>query len=124
MSGRLCCYPAPMIVLSRRYAVTLVMLCALFLLGAQHAAFVHLLGHLGSRAESVAQPHDGGSHGKAPDISCTICAAFAALDAAPLSLSLPLAATQLPDETPRHAALAPPARFSGQYSARAPPIPL
>lgn len=111
-------------VLFRRYAVTLVTLCALFLLGAQQAAFVHLLSHLGSRAESAVQPRDGGSHGTAPDLShvCTLCAAFAALDAAPLSLSLPLAETRLPNETPRHAALVLPARFSGQYRARAPPI--
>lgn len=122
MSGLLCCYPAPMKALSRRYAVTLVMLSALFLLGAQQAAFVHLLSHLGSRAEAAAQPQEGGSHGTVPDLSCTLCAAFAALDAAPLSTSLPLVAMPLPNETPRHAALTPPTRFSGQYRARAPPI--
>lgn len=111
-------------VLSRRYAVTLVMLCALFLLGAQQAAFVHLLSHFGSRAESAAQPQDGGSHGTAPGLShvCPLCAAFASLDGAPLPLNLSLAATSLPNETPRHAGLIPPARFSGQYLARAPPI--
>ena len=111
-------------VLSRRYAVTIVLLCALFMLGAQQAAFVHLLSHLAPRTESLGAPQDGGSHGKAPDLShvCTTCAAFATLDAAPSSFGLPLAAAHLPNETPLYAAVTLPARFSGQYRARAPPV--
>ncbi len=109
--------------LSRRYAVTLVLLCTLFLLGAQQAAFVHLLSHLGARAESVGEQQDGGSRGKLPDLShvCTTCAAFATLDAAPLPSGLTLAVRQLPSAPQRHAALGTTAHFSSQYRARAPP---
>ena len=107
-------------VLSRRYAVTLAMLCALLLLGVQQAAFVHLLSHLGSRAESATKSQ--GSHGKVPDPTCSTCAAFASLDATPLTLGLPLAAMPLPDETPQPAVFTLLARYSGQYRARAPPV--
>ena len=108
--------------LLRRYALTLVMLSALSLLGAQQAAFVHFLSHLGSRAETVLEPQGGGSHGKITDLSCTTCAAFASLDAAPLVHALPLAAMPLPKETSLYAAPVVQARHSGQYLARAPPV--
>lgn len=106
--------------LSRRFAITIVMLSALFLLGVQQAAFVHLLGHLGPRAESDTKPQ--GSHGKVPDLPCSTCAAFATLDAAPLPLGLPLAAMPLSHEAPQHAIITLAPRLSVPYLARAPPI--
>jgi len=108
--------------LSRRYAVTLVMLCALLILGAQQAAFVHLLSHLAPTAEAAAQPQEGGSHGKVPDRVCATCAAFASLDAAPLILALPLAVMPAHNPAAQYAVSALLASHSGQYLARAPPI--
>ncbi|MDO8931380.1 MAG: hypothetical protein Q7U97_03215 [Rhodocyclaceae bacterium] len=60
-------------------------LCALFLLGAQQAAYAHFLGHLGLGTETVVQEGGDADHGAASTLShvCTTCAAFAALDSAP-----------------------------------------
>jgi len=58
-------------------------LCALFLLGAQQAAYAHFVGHLGIAAEIEAKDGGDSEHGTATTLShvCTTCAAFTALDA-------------------------------------------
>lgn len=63
----------------------IVLLCALFLLGAQQAAYAHFLSHLGIAAETVAKDGGDNEHGAATTLShvCTTCAAFSALDSAP-----------------------------------------
>lgn len=105
----------------------ILLLCALFLLGAQQAAFAHLLGHFGIAAESVMQPGNEDGTGSLPSLShvCTTCLAFTALAAAvpPLArlpaLPLALAETPVRAEFPRV-----PAPGVLPYAARAPPFPL
>jgi len=65
-------------------------LCALFLIGAQQAAYAHLIGHLGLAGTAVAQPADAAGHAAALSLShlCSSCLAISALAAgAPLSAS-------------------------------------
>lgn len=62
----------------------IVLLCALFLLGAQQAAYAHFLSHLGIAAETAAQDGGANQHGAETTLShvCTTCAALSALDGA------------------------------------------
>jgi hypothetical protein len=59
----------------------LAVLLSLLLLGAQEAAFAHMIGHLGAAAATVASGDEG--HGEAPGLShvCTTCVSLSALDA-------------------------------------------
>jgi len=101
--------------------------CALFLLGAQQAAFSHLIGHLGLAATVVAQPADAAGDAVALSLShlCTGCLAISALAAgAPLPVLLPALAAAisgLPDglELPGL-----PVSTAPPYAARAPPYSL
>ncbi|MDD5176598.1 MAG: hypothetical protein PHQ05_09280 [Sterolibacterium sp.] len=105
----------------------IVLLCALLLLVAQQAAFVHLIGHFSFAAESVTQQGNEDNHGSESNLAhgCTTCLAFTALAAAaPLLAQLPamlsaLAETPLRAEFPwvHSSSLLP-------YAARAPPIVL
>jgi len=105
----------------------ILLLCALFLLGAQQAAFAHLIGHFSFAAESVTQPGNENGNGSAPSLShvCTTCLAFTALAAAvpPLAqfpaVPLALAETPVRAEFPRV-----PTPGVLPYAARAPPFPL
>lgn len=56
-------------------------LLSLLLIGAQQAAFAHMIGHLGVSTEMVATEDDG--HGEALSLShvCTTCVSLSALDA-------------------------------------------
>ena len=68
---------------SRRHPL-IVLLCALFLLGAQQAAYAHFLSHLGIAAETAMKDGGDNEHGAAMTLShvCTTCAAMSALDGA------------------------------------------
>lgn len=103
------------------------LLCALFLLGAQQAAYAHFLGHLGIAAESVMQEHGDAGHGAAASLAhvCTTCAAFAALDAAPgLAGSAPRAEPPPRLDLPESARPQAPTDPAPPYASRAPPVPL
>lgn len=102
----------------------IVALCALFLIGAQQAAFAHLIDHFSLAAKAVTQPGNEGGHGAPSSLShvCTTCLAFAALAAAaPPSAQLPVVAAVLTE--PPHPAEFPHALSSARlpYAARAPP---
>lgn len=109
---------------NRRHPL-IVLLCALFLLGAQQAAYAHFLGHLGIAAETTASDGGDKEHGAATTLShvCTTCAAFSAIDgAAPGAeapavglLELAAPALSLPAVAPFVTRAGPPA------GARAPP---
>lgn len=68
----------------RRRHPLIVLLCVVFLLGAQHAAYAHFLSHLGIAAETEAKDGGDSEHGAATTLShvCTTCAAFSALGGA------------------------------------------
>lgn len=70
--------------MSRRRHPLIVLLCVVFLLGAQQAAYAHFLGHLGIAAETTASDGGDSEHGAATTLShvCTTCAAFSALGGA------------------------------------------
>lgn len=98
---------------------------SLLLLGAQQAAFAHMIGHFGASAVMVATDDDG--HGEALGLShvCTTCVSLSALDAgAPLGV---------PPRLTLDGAFAPPlqapavafeASAGAAYLARAPPAVL
>jgi hypothetical protein len=111
----------------RRPRPFLAILLSLLLLGAQQAAFAHLISHLHAETAAVERHGDGGHdhHGGLTHV-CTTCLAFAALGSgalpsappAPLG-ALDLAAPPLPPVLPAEvgAAVSP-------YLARAPPAVL
>lgn len=111
----------------RRPHPLIVLLCALFLLGAQQAAYAHFIGHLGSAAETTAQEGGDAGHGAAATLAhvCTTCAAFAALGMAP-----PAAPPSLPANAVPTSPIRPPAASRiavpavPPCGARAPPIVL
>jgi hypothetical protein len=111
--------------MSRRPSLAFLLLCACFLIGAQRAALAHMIGHLGSAAETMAAPADR-EHGAAQTLShvCTTCAAFAGIDAAlpsPL-FGLPPAAAGATPAPPVPAGRS--LRVRSSYLARAPPAAL
>ena len=103
----------------------IVLLCALLLIVAQQAAFVHPIGHFSFVAESVTQQGHADDRGSESSLGhgCTTCLAFTALAAvAPLLAQLPamlpaLAETTLCAEFPRV-----PCSGLLAYAARAPPF--
>lgn len=109
---------------TRRHPL-IVLLCAVFLLGAQQAAYAHFLGHLGIAAETTASDGGDNEHGAATTLShvCTTCAAFSALGGAAPAADAPAfdfleptaSALPLPAAAPFVARAGPPA------GARAPP---
>ena len=106
-----------------RSSPLIAILYALFLLGAQQAAFAHWISHIGSAAGAAAQYGDQDNHGDAPGHSCNVCVAYAALAAAPPSFVAPSAVSQttaepVPESTYRHV----PARPAPPYASRAPPL--
>jgi hypothetical protein len=94
---------------------------ALCLLGAQQAAYAHVLGHIGCTTETASAP-DGN---KAPHDPCLACTAFAGLAAAPpafiapmaLAHGAPIPSTDLPTSYL-------PTRPAPPYASRAPPAVL
>lgn len=99
-----------------RHHPLIALLCALFLLGAQQAAYAHFLSHLGIAAETVVQDGGDNEHGAATTLShvCTTCAAFSALaGAAPMG--------DMPAIGLAAAAGAPTEAFSAPFVARAGP---
>lgn len=81
-------------------------LCALFLLGAQQAAYAHFISHQGSAAETTAQEGGDVGHGAAATLAhvCTTCVTFAALGMAP-----PAAPPSLPANAVPTSLISPPA---------------
>jgi len=107
----------------------IVALCALFLLGTQQAAFVHLLGHFRFAAATATQPgnqlgHGASGHGASsnlPDV-CATCLAFTALAAAaPLPVQFAALAAALAAAPVLAAFSHAPAQGRLPYAARAPP---
>ncbi|MFA6313643.1 MAG: hypothetical protein WCV99_15890 [Sterolibacterium sp.] len=102
-------------------------LCALFLLGAQQAAYTHLIGHLGHRgvAEQIqAQPDDAADHAAALSLShlCTSCLAISALAAGAPPPALFLAVVVAIDGiSPAGEVHRLPLPTAPPYAARAPP---
>ncbi|MCX7166065.1 MAG: hypothetical protein NTV11_07300 [Rhodocyclales bacterium] len=109
----------------RRPSPLIVIICALFLLGAQQAAYAHWIGHIGSAASTTSAPDGDGDYGDAPSHACMSCAAFAALNATPPSSVSPIAvahATAIPFPDIPTAYI--PAHSALPYTARAPPAVL
>ena len=108
----------------RRHPSPLIaVLCALFLLEAQQAAFVHWIGHIGISVGAASAPHgEDSGDGDAPSHTCTSCATFAALTAAPPAVNAPI---PVPDPAAKSFALIPsahlPAPQAPPYASRAPP---
>lgn len=99
-------------------------LSALLLLGAQQAAFAHLIGHLGLAGQALAQPADAARHAAALSLShlCTTCLAIGALAAgAPLPVSLPAAAAAIAGMSAAFDIRLLPRSSTPPYAARAPP---
>lgn len=99
-------------------------LCAVFLLGAQQAAYTHLIGHLGLAGQALAQPADAADHAAALSLShlCTSCLAISALAAgAPLPAALPLVATAIAGISVDFEIRQHPIPTALPYAARAPP---
>lgn len=110
--------------LPRQFILTL---CAVFLLGAQQAAYTHLIGHLGVGGQALAQPADAADHAAALSLShlCTSCLAISALAAgAPLPAVLPLVATAAGGISADFEFHRRPIPTALPYAARAPPYPL
>lgn len=110
--------------LTRQIILTL---CALVLLGAQQAAFSHLIGHLGLAATTVAQPVDAAGDAVALGLShlCSSCLAISALAAgAPLPLSLPALAAVISGVSSGIEISGLPVPTAPPYAARAPPYSL
>lgn len=108
----------------------IVLLCALCLLGAQQAAYAHLLSHFGFGAHlaaTAATDDSDAGHGAATTLShvCTTCAAFSALDTPPL-LAAPRFSAAAGDAAalPRPTAHRLTATPAPPYGARAPPFVL
>ena len=103
-------------------------LCALFLLASQQAAYALFLSHLGhSSVETAAHVSGDAGHDEASTLShvCTTCAAFAALDAAPpAAAALTAAALAVTAQLPHRPATGVPALPAPPYTARAPPAVL
>lgn len=105
-------------------------LCALFLIGAQQAAYAHLishLGHPGHPGQTAAQPADAASHATAACLShlCATCLAYGALaSGAPLPVSLQVADPALAEAPICFEFHRPPLSGAPPYTARAPPFPL
>ena len=107
--------------LPRRLILTL---CALLLLGAQQAAYTHLIGHLAPAAPVVAQPADASGDAVALSLShlCTSCLAISALAAgAPLPVSLPAVADAVVGSSADVSLLRLTVATALPYAARAPP---
>jgi hypothetical protein len=109
----------------RRFRPFLAILLALLLLGAQQAAFAHLISHLHAPTATIEHCGDGSHHGDHDSLThvCSTCLAFAALvggalPSAPAALlgAADLAAPPLSPLLPAVAA----APFR-HYRARAPP---
>jgi hypothetical protein len=91
---------------------------ALSLLGAQQAAYAHVLGHIGCASETTAAS-DGN---KAPHDPCMACTAFAALAAAPPAFIAPMALVHgAPIPSPDLPTAYLPSRPAPPYASRAPP---
>ena len=102
-------------------------LCALFLLGAQQAAYFHLIGHLGPVGPAVAQPADAAGDAVALSLShlCTSCLAISAVAVgAPLPVSLPAIVAAISGLPDRQELLGLPVSTAPPYAARAPPYSL
>jgi hypothetical protein len=99
--------------------------CALLLLAAQQASFVHGIGHIAAdmRAASVPAYNDDSNDKNAPSGECTTCIAFAAINAAPPASIPAMAAVQSTALAFRESPPAEvPARCAPSYTARAPPV--
>lgn len=102
------------------------LLCALCLLGAQHAANAHYVGHLGA-ATAASAIHQSGGSDEAPVLEriCATCAAFAVLSSAPPSDSaIPAAVGFAFIRPPFFAPVFTPAPAAPPYASRAPPAVL
>lgn len=111
----------------RRPSPLIVVVCALFLLGTQQAAYAHWISHIGAAIHtgSARDSGDSSDHGDALSHAGTSCAAFAALAAAPPAFvaQIPLAritASPFPNISPVYL----PARSRSPYTACAPPAVL
>lgn len=95
---------------------------ALLLVGAQQAAFAHLIAHFGVGTETVAKHEDDG-HGAALTLShvCTTCIAFAALDGPPAAPQLPSVAADIGETFVAGVSSIPPVRRVLVLRARGPP---
>jgi hypothetical protein len=108
----------------RRHPFFLIV-CALFLLGAQQASFVHCIGHIGAdiRAVSVHWGSGDGDDRNTPSGECGTCIAFAALNAAPPAFIPAIAEAQTTAIAFQETSPADlPARCAPSYTARAPPV--
>lgn len=111
-------------VMRREPSRLIAIICALLLLGAQQAAYVHWISHIGAAASATSAPDRGNNSDDHNALShaCMTCAAFAALNAAPPTFIAPMAlvhaAARFVPDIP-HAHL--PALSASPYSARAPP---
>jgi len=111
----------------RRSRPFLALLLALLLLGAQQAAFAHLISHLGAETAAAGHRHDGGHDGHdGLTHVCSTCLAFAAVAVGALP-SAPAALAGAPDLVAPP--LPPPLPAAGtaafrRYLARAQPVVL
>jgi len=108
----------------RRPRQLILTLCALFLLGAQQAAFAHLIGHLGLGGQAIAQPADAAAHAAALNLShlCASCLAIGALAAgAPPPASFPATLATVTRTSARLEVQHLPIAGAPPYTARAPP---
>ena len=99
-------------------------LCSVFLLGAQQAAYAHLIGHLGLAGTAVAQPADAAGHATAVSLShlCSSCLAISALAAgAPPPVSFQAVVSANTDISAGPVLLHLPVPTAPPYAARAPP---
>lgn len=108
----------------------LAVLLSLLLLGAQQAAFAHLIGHLGASggpaaAEVAALDRDDANHGEARTLAdaCTACVSASAIaSAAPFGVPPQLTFVGGVETPPAAAPLARVAAAPLPYLARAPPF--
>lgn len=110
----------------RRLKPLLAVCLALLLLGAQQAAFAHLIGHVGVSSATPAMAGDG-DHGSAESLShtCVTCVGLSALAAAaplPEPPLVDLASALLPSAVVT--IITPAGGSNGPYRARAPPVTL
>lgn len=106
----------------RKLIAVLALLC---LFGAQQAAFAHWAAHLGAPAVVGVESTDG-EHAAAAVLgqSCTSCAAFAGLDAAPPGSTLAFATAQAIAEPALPAPQEKSVSAIRRYDSRAPPAVL
>ena len=105
----------------------IVLFCAVLLLCAQQAAFVHLLGHFSAAPAAVAQQGEADDHGSAAGLAheCTTCLAFTALAAAaPLLAQAPALLSVLAQTLPSTEIFRVSFPSFLPYAARAPPLTL